>query len=314
MIDHVHPKGEFSIAYSAMFMNMSGNQQGTNALTDGEVFKNYVMAPAKMNMQMHMLMPMYGITDRLTAMAMIGYNTNRMTMHKKEDETMSSMPGMNAQSMPSSNTSSGLADTKVYLMYNLLGNCMHRLVASAGTNIPTGSIMAKGGTLQSANDILPYNMQPGSGTFDLLPGLVYVGQTDRLSFGAATSACVRMSGNARGYRFGNEYSLSPWAAYKFLSWASFSLRGEMYHQDNMKGYDMAINQSSLNDPSADVRNYGRSRVSALGGLNFYFTTKHLKDARLLLEYGLPLWQNVNGIQMTSKGIVNIRVQYSFVKK
>jgi hypothetical protein len=262
-------------------------------------------------MQMHMIMPMYGITDRLTVMAMIGYNGNSMIMRMKEDESMAGMPGMSAQSMPSSSASSGLADTKFYLMYNLIGNCMHRLVASAGLNIPTARITVRGATLQSENDILPYNMQLGSGSYEVLPGLVYVGQTDRFSFGAATNAIIRTTVNSRNYRLGNEYSLSPWIAYKFLKWTSLSLRGELYRQEKITGYDASINQSSLNDPSADINNYGRTRANMLAGLNFYLTGKHLNDTRILLEGGIPLWQNVHGIQMNTKAIIDLRVQYSF---
>ncbi len=80
MVDHVHEKGKFGIAYGYMNMAMQGNQSGTSSVSNTAVWTNYTVAPAKMNMQMHMLMPMYGITNRLTVMAMINYNINTMTM------------------------------------------------------------------------------------------------------------------------------------------------------------------------------------------------------------------------------------------
>lgn len=313
MIDHVHPKGEFSIAYGAMFMNMHGNMQGAKAISDQALFTSYLMAPHNMNMQMHMLMPMYGITNRLTVMGMFSFTKNVMSMHMQPVESMSNMPGMNTSNMPSSVTTAGCGDSRLYFLYNLLGNCLHRLVISGGVSLPTGNIAVKGPTLQSEQDILPYSMQLGSGTYDLLPGLVYVGQTDRFSFGAALNGSIRTGINARNYRLGNEYVFSPWIAYKIVGWGSFSLRAEGYGQQAMKDYDPQINQSSLNDPSANSLNSGRTKISLLGGLNFYLTGRHMNDTRVLLEGGLPLGQNVNGVQMSSKAIINLRVQYSFIK-
>lgn len=313
MTDHVHPKGEFSLAYSAMFMNMNGNLAGSTPQSDESIFNSYVMTPHSMQMQMHMLMPMYGITNRFTVMGMFSFIRNDMSMRMQPAESMGNMPGMTNIDMPTSMATSGITDTKLYFLYNLLGDCQHRLVLSAGISFPTGSIIAKGPTLQAQQDVLPYPMQLGSGTYDALPGLVYVGQTARWSFGSALSASLRSGYNLRGYRLGNECAFSPWLAYKVCGWGSLSLRGEAFRQESIKGYDAQINQSSLNDPSANAFNSGRTKMSLLAGFNFYLTGKHLNDTRVLLEAGMPLWQNVNGVQMGAKAILNVRVQYSFVK-
>jgi hypothetical protein len=316
MTDHVHPKGEFSIAYTYMNMDMHGNMNGSAILSNADVFKTYMMAPHDMTMQMHMLMPMYGITSKLTAMAMINYNVNTMRMNMMPMQTMN-MPGMNMSdysNMPSSSSSSGLGDTKLYLLYNLLGNCMHRLVASAGVSFPTGSINVKGQTLQGSNDVLPYSMQLGSGTYNALPGLVYVGQTTHLTFGAAVTSSLKIGLNSRQYRWGNEYSFSPWIAWKLHHWASISLRGEVYSMDKMTGYDAQIYQSSLNDPIANTLNYGTLRTIAYAGMNFYANGRILNGARLFLEYGMPAWQYVNGTQMPLKSTFTIKLQYPIIKK
>src|ERR1700751_1581715 len=163
MTDHVHEKTVFAIAYSYMSMQMQGNMSGTNNVPDAQIFDKYMMSPSKMNMQMHMLMPMYGITNRLTVMAMINYNVNTMSMHMMPMQNMMmNMPGMTMTdygNMPTSNKSSGLGDTKVYALYNLFSNCCHRLVLGAGISLPTASITSKGTTMQGNNNIFPYNMQ-----------------------------------------------------------------------------------------------------------------------------------------------------------
>src|SRR6185437_10714436 len=105
-----HDKGKFAIAYSFMDMAMQGNQSGTKQVSDATVFNTYMMATNRMNMQMHMLMPMYGITERLTVMAMLSYNINTMSMHMMPVQSMS-MPGMTMtdyNSMPTRMNSSVL--------------------------------------------------------------------------------------------------------------------------------------------------------------------------------------------------------------
>ena len=327
MIDHVHPKGKFGLAYSFMAIGMNGNLSGTHSISNDAIFNNYMMAPSHMQMQMHMLMPMYGITNKLTAMAMINYSINKMSMNMAPMGMMMNMPGMTMNNpeanMPTSCTSSGLADTKLYLLYNFLGACNHRLVVSAGVSLPTGNINAKGVTMQGSNSILAYNMQLGTGTYNLLPGLVYCGQLNRFTIGAAIQANIKMGVNSRNYCWGNEYSFSPWVAYKLTNWLSASLRGEVYYQNAMYGYDTDINISSGNDPSANVYNYGsRSMLNVLGGLNFSAPKSYLNSMHLLLEYGQPVYQNLQGktlpngitqpeFQMAQKYVFTARLQYNF---
>ena len=330
MTDHVHEKGKFGIAYSYMNMAMQGNQSGTSLLNNNQVFSNYLVAPAKMNMQMHMLMPMYGITDRLTVMAMINYNVNTMSMNIQPGANPTDLPpccraaAIANENLPSKMKASGLGDTKLYLLYNLLGSCNQRLVIGAGVSLPTGSIDVKGATNQSSNSIMSYNMQLGTGTYNLLPSIVYVTEWSRFTFGAAFQSNIKLGVNSRNYSWGNEYSFSPWVAYKATSWASISLRGEAYYMNELYGYDAAINQTASSDPTANVYNYGnRKIVNALAGLNLQAPSSFLKGMHLLVEYGMPVYQNLGGrvfpvgttaqqeFQMPVKSTFTVRLQYNF---
>ena len=51
------------------------------------------------------------------------------------------------------------------------------LFFSVELGTPTGSIRQRS-TASGMNERLPYPMQLGSGTFDFLPGVTYLGQTD----------------------------------------------------------------------------------------------------------------------------------------
>jgi hypothetical protein len=177
--------------------------------------------------------------------------------------------------------------------------------------------------MQGNNDILSYNMQLGTGTYNLLPGIVYTMQVNRFTFGTAFQSNIKLGINARNYCRGNEYSFSPWAAYKITSWASISLRGEACYIGAIYGYDAAINQSAGNDPTANVYNYGsRKMVNALAGANLYAPQSFMKGLRLLLEYGMPVYQNLQArplpagitqqeFQMPIKSTFTARLQYNF---
>ena len=74
MVSHVHPKNEWMLSYRFMDMAMLGVLSGTKKMDELDVFNLYLMNSKKMRMDMHMLMGMYGLTDRLTAMVMLNYN------------------------------------------------------------------------------------------------------------------------------------------------------------------------------------------------------------------------------------------------
>jgi hypothetical protein len=76
--------------------------------------------------------------------------------------------------------SSGLGDLSFMGLFNVLGSPTgkgQRLVINAGFTAPTGAIDASQDGKQ-----LEYNMQLGSGTWDILPGLTYLGESDLLSW------------------------------------------------------------------------------------------------------------------------------------
>jgi len=319
MTDHIHGKGEWTISYSYMNMQMKGNQVGESKVSDSQVFSNYIMSSNTMSMQTHMLMGMYGVSDRLTIMGMFSYMLNSMTMNMTPSMTaMMNMPGMNMgnmseqsmQDMQHSKTS-GLGDTRIYGLYKIMDKKRQRIIAGLGINLPTGSIHENGTTLLGPEQRLPYMMQLGSGTYDLLPNITYVGQKAAISWGAYAGANIKTMNNGEGYHWGNEYNASAWIGYKFLPFASASVRVEGIYTDAIMGYDPHIVILMNNDPNSNTNNYGGEKMNVYLGLNLYKYKSELKGARLQIEYGMPFYQNLNGPQMSAKSTVMAGVQYIF---
>ena len=66
-------------------------------------------------------------------------------------------------------------------------------------------------------------MQLGSGTYDLLPGLTYLGQSDEWSWGVQTIETLRLGRNDEGYTLGDNLMATGWVARKWTGVFSTSL-------------------------------------------------------------------------------------------
>ncbi len=122
-----------------------------------------MMIPTSMTMDMQMVMAMYGITDRVTVMAMTSYVANKMKM------TMDMGPIMGTFSSAPMSTS-GFGDSELRGMYKI----NNYFVGSLGLSLPTGSIK-RTVDVMGMGMRAPYDMQLGSGTYDLKPALTYNG-------------------------------------------------------------------------------------------------------------------------------------------
>jgi hypothetical protein len=310
-IDHIHEKGSWMFSYRYMSMRMQGNRSEGVPLSDDQVYIHYMMSPATMQMDMHMLMGMYSISDRFTAMLMLNYSNSIMSMKMMPTEGMN-MPGMQESGNASGMTmhTSGLSDTRLYGMYKLYSAKGQLLILAAGLSLPTGKINLQtpsfsGVYLERAS----YNMQTGSGTLDFLPSIVYTGKSGKTGWGAAVAGIIRPYNNSNGYRLGNESDATAWFSYHFAKWISSSLRLESIGRERISGYDSQVYQNT--EPGADPLNYGGTQLLAHIGTNVYFNHGLLKDQKLGVEYGIPFYQQMNGLQMNTHYIVSAGWQYVF---
>lgn len=305
MISHAHPKGGWMFNYSYMQMNMSDNFKGSEKISNDEIFNSYLMAGTSMKMDMHMIMTMYGVTGRLTVMAMANYVSNSMAMAMFEGATHVHNHTGSDISQPQENmtmNTSGLGDTKIYGIYKLLNGENSSLVTSLGVNLPTGSATISGNPCGSVpNERYPYMMQTGTGSVDFSPGLTYLSAGKKFNWSAQLIGTIRPFKNNIGYHYGNELLLNCWGGYKFKRFASASMRIEANSTGWMIGKDETL--PLTNEPSSDYKNYGGQKINSYLGVNFFLNKGFLKESKFAVEYGIPVYQNYNGIQQGLKGVV-----------
>ena len=296
MISHVHPKNEWMLSYRFMQMGMGAPIQRNSAMSELSVFNAYLTYTPAMKMDMHMFMAMVGVSDRLTAMVMLNYLTTSMDMSvfQKDSHHMNG-GGMTSNSLMTMNTQ-GLGDVKLHLLYGVVKNKRSQLITTIGTSIPVGSIQQKGASddLLYPNSRVPFMMQLGSGSLELLPGLTYVAQTSDLMYSAQVNGVIRLNRNEVGYRLGNEITVNAWLSYNWWKGVGSSIRFEGSSMSNIQGYDKSI--YAFNEISANPSNYGGKRIQAYAGVTYQFDAGFIADHRFGLEYGVPIYQYVNGIQ------------------
>ncbi len=297
MGDHTHSKGEWMFSYRYMYMNMEDLNRGSENTSFEDALSKYMVTPTSMPMNMHMLGAMYAPSDRLTLMVMGNYLSSEM-------DHVTRMGGS------FTTASSGFGDFKIAALYKLFNKNSAQLHANIGLSIPTGSIDEMDVTPASSPNevILPYPMQIGSGTWDPSLGLTYLKQWDNLSFGTQAKATFRLGENDNDYSLGNEYSLNTWGAFKANDWLSFSGRLKWGAIEKIEGANPMLNPMMV--ITADTANSGMTYAEAGLGFNLYAFEGSLKNLRLGFEASMPLYQNMNGIQLRNKETLTIGLQYS----
>jgi hypothetical protein len=295
MGDHTHGKGEWMLSYRYMTMDMRGNRDGRSNRSTREVLQDFPVAPRRMSMEMHMVGVMYAPTDDLTLMAMVPL----VRLH---------MDHINRMGVKFSTSSEGIGDVKLTGLYVLRRMGLHRVHLNMGLSVPTGSVDEKDDT-PLGRQRLPYPMQIGSGTLDLLPGLTYLGQSEAYSWGAQSLATLRLGENTHDYKLGNRFHATGWLARRWTRALSTSVRLEWQVWKNIHGADPDLNPALV--PTADPDRRAGSRVDLAFGLNWFFRSGVLRGHRLAVEYAVPVYQWLDGPQLEADWLVTVGWQRAF---
>lgn len=294
MGDHVHRSGEWMVSLRWMRMTMDGLTQNGRDISPSDVFaQGFMVTPLSMDMDMLMIGGMYAPSDDWTLTAMLPY----LSM------SMDHRTGMGAEF---TTESEGIGDLRLGGLQKLFETEGHRVHANYTISVPTGSIDEKDQTPASmGQDVkLPYPMQLGTGTVDLLPGLTYLGHDGDWSWGAQGTARFHLGENSEDYRHGNRLEATGWVARRLSDSYSGSLRLNFSTWSNFHGADPDLNPNMV--PTADPDLRGGDRLDLLLGLNGYYSGGN----RLALEFGVPIHQDLDGPQLETDWIATLGWQFS----
>jgi hypothetical protein len=289
-------QGTFMPSLQYMHMRMDGNRDGTGDVSTSEVLSRFPVAPLNMDVDMLMAGLMYGVTDDISLMAMIPY-------------VWKSMDHVTRMGAEFTTGSEGFGDLRLIGGYNVYKSGGHAIGLSAGLSFPTGSTDERDDTPAGQNQLLPYPMQNGSGTFDLLPGITYTGKSEDWSWGSQVNAVVRLGENDDDYTLGNIYSGSVWGARRWADWFSSSARliGEVV--EDIDGADPRLNP--LQVPTADPNLRAGDFLSLGLGLNFLVPSGPAEGTRLSVEGIIPVVQDLDGPQLERDYTVLVGLRKAF---
>jgi len=321
MGDHMHAKGEWMFSYRYMRMEMKNSRDGESSISPEEIATTVAnpffgrpmqpptlrVVPVQMTMDMHMFGAMYAPTDWLTLMVMGSYLKKDM-----DHLTFMGPAGTNVRG-GFTTRSSGFGDTKIGGMFRLYDDDTHHFHLNAGFSLPTGSITETDDVLAPTGATptlrLPYPMQLGSGTVDFLPGVTYTAKSGNVGWGAQYSAVIRLEDeNHEDYSLGDEHRITAWGSYLWKPWISTSARIAGQTIDKISGQNPDIVAPVQ---TADPDNQGGERVDLLLGVNLIGQSGGLAGHRVALEFGAPIYQDLNGPQLETDWTFTLGYQKAF---
>ena len=188
-------------------------------------------------------------------------------------------------------------DVSIRGLFDVLEMNEYRMSLTLGATVPTGKIKKRDTIPFAGRQILPYAMQSGSGTVDILAGLTFLTQSEVASVGAQISTVTRVVDNRRGYRLGDEFSLSVWGAHNLSDWMSVSLRGLYETWSDVTGSEPETDGAI--DPGANSFAQGGERLHIPLGVSFFLRGGPFVGHRILFEWYYPVHQDLNGPQVSA---------------
>ncbi|WP_404356784.1 DUF3570 domain-containing protein [Methylotuvimicrobium sp. KM1] len=335
----LNQEGDFMVGYVYQYLRETGNMLNrTSKASDAAMVNNgYRTIPTFHDMHMHMIDLMYAPTDWFNIMVMPMFMDMNMDLRPLSGLDLGANTG--ADHLHGGHQTGGIGDTLMFGMFKLFKHRGHHINLGLGFSAPTGDV-DKRLNRQHGQDggLIHYQMQLGSGTWDFLPSLTYLGQYDKFSWGAQANATVRMQNrNDSGYRLGNMFQASAWGSYSFLSWLSGSVRGVYTVEGSIKGRfnplsgqcpdwetARATNEpADLNNPVAcdnvnpfgstldHPQNYGGRFWDVGFGLNVVVPGGEFSGNHLSVEWLQPVHEDVNGFQLERKGTLFATWSYMF---
>ncbi|MEN0058174.1 MAG: transporter [Bdellovibrio sp.] len=174
----------------------------------------------------------------------------------------------------------GLGDIRLMGLSPLWASGRNLLMYDVSVTLPTGSTdeyFTSAPTQRAA-----YNMQPGTGTPDLILGGTYYYTVDKWVSSARAQATVRGGKNAHGYAFGNEFQANLTSKYQLTSYFNLGAQFNYKVRDAIQGrdgkYELNNNYVSPVDPAI-----------AGDGHQYYHAPQINWDASVVAKLQSPTW-------------------------
>ena len=311
----VKEHGRWHFRYQYVRKEFEGYRDGTRRVSNeavlwrpGEVRtnKNFPVIPTKIIQEAHVAEITFDASDRISLSLMIPYL-------RQSTDHISIVPGYDKFAI----TSSGIGDMSLSASYTLWQAEHHSFRFGGGLSFPSGSVHERGDTPRASGDQrLPYTMQLGSGTYDIIGHMTYVGESSQLrhltwlralTWGGQIWGKVRTGKNDRNYRLGDRLILKTWLRAQPFNWLAPSVKLTLQFWDHIHGADADLTVPGPFPFPAPVTNpnfFGGTKVNLSGGFRLTWPDGFLAGTvgdilakqSIIFEIGLPIYQSLKGPQ------------------
>ena len=193
-----------------------------------------------------------------------------------------------------------IQDSSAAIIWRPYDDGMNRIKINLGMSFPTGNNHNNGGVvLQTTGSYAInqafYGMQPGTGTFDIMPGILYGGVQGPWSWGLSYRARLPLAVNPEGYMWGNYQEVNAWGGYTWFPGFTTTIRANFNIQDHIVGADWWLIGKL---PSANPNYYGGKRIEMNAGADIDGKLFGFPDFSIGIEAGVPVYQNLDGPQIS----------------
>lgn len=296
-------KGKLVLAITPMWANLSGQLIGTRGVSSDYIAatvpwwvdptKKLRLVPQNIAVAAQTGVISYGLSDRLAV-------TVTASIAEKRLEALTYKGPSGATPLGRSYPDTfGLSDFTTSAVYRVYQDEVHRIQVNLGFAYPFSfntarfDLLQPDGTMQNIRAF--YGMQPGSGTFDIMPGVVYAGNIGQWSWGLSYRGRLPLAKNPENWKFGDLHEFNGWAGYTLVPGLTTTFRVSGATQGQISGFDREIIGRAVPTNPAF---YGGQRVEIFGGGVISGKFVGLDAASIALEAGLPVYQNLNGPQIS----------------
>ncbi|MCI0466338.1 MAG: alpha-amylase [Beijerinckiaceae bacterium] len=301
--DNLLAQGKLILSITPNFTNLSGILIGTRRVSNEFIVSTVPfflnpsqtvrIVPQNIAVNTQVVGVRYGVTkdfEMILNLGMVEKNLNALVFRGTAGITQlgNNYPG-----------TASLVDTVLSGIYRVYQDDIHRVHVGLGFSFPTGSndntfadFLLPNGTRRNIRGF--YGMQLGTGTFDILPGAAYAGYLGPWSWGVSYRGRLPLGQNPQGYLWGDLHEFNGWAGYTWIAGLTTTFRVNGSTQGPIRGFDPQINGPAV---PANPLFYGGQRVELFGGASISGKFIGLENATILVEAGLPVYQNLNGPQI-----------------
>ncbi|GLI93855.1 alpha-amylase [Methylocystis echinoides] len=295
--------GKFALSLTAQFANFSGQRIGARGVSSDFVVatvpylfnptQTLRLVPQNVALAVQQLGVAYGVTKDFALVV------NAQMLERNLDMLTYRGLGRSTERLGMSYTGTdGFGDLVAAGVYRIYQDEIHRFQLNLGMSFPSGSneqtftLLQPNGTY--ATNRAFYALQPGAGTYDLMPGAVYAGHLGQWSWGVSYRGRLPLGSNPEGYRWGDYHEANGWAGYTWIPGITTTLRIAGSTLGTIRGLDEEIRGRA---PAANPSFYGGQRIELFGGATISGKFVGYENFSIAIEAGLPVYQNLNGPQI-----------------